>query len=462
MAVLYFDNLSRDTSDVFLAQGLTDAIITQLGEIERISVKSRFAVRRFRAATADPAAVARALGVNYVVTGSLQRGSGRLRVTAELARAASGDRVWGQAYERADGDVLSIQEDIARGIATGVAGRLQPAERAALRARPTRSGPAYDRLLRGDALLALRTPAAVRSAVVEYEAATRLDPALVSAWARMGIGYFIMVQRAWTPDGRPPADSLGARGIAAAERALALDSASSDAWMAHAYAQMVRHPMTWEGAEAGFRRAIALNPRNAEAWHQLADLLGPAGRAAEAQAAYREALAAEPGRPVTLLSLAAGLPPRDAAAACDSALAIDPAFVNAYYFRAMTRLAFGDTAGARADRASIERLTPAGAELLGRAQAARLTLALGDTAGARERARGLRADLPATGPVNGRIAGFFAGLLYDLGDSDGALDMFQRAPREALLWQYMGGRWAGDERFRRVFEAARPPWAGGQ
>jgi len=151
VAVLYFENRSRDSADAYLAEGLTEAIITQLGDLPRLRVKSRFLVRRYQGGVgqADPAAIGRALGVTYLVTGSVQRAGHRVRVTAELARAASGDRVWGQQYDRGDGDVFAIQEDIARGVATGVAGRLLPAEAAVLATRPTRSNEAYDHMLRG-------------------------------------------------------------------------------------------------------------------------------------------------------------------------------------------------------------------------------------------------------------------------------------------------------------------------
>src|SRR4029077_16224436 len=141
----------------------------------RLTVKSRYLVRRYQNAATDPAEIGRSLGVTYIVTGGVQRAGNRLRVTTEMARAATGDRAWGQQYERGDGDVFAIQEDIARGVATGVAGRLLPAESASLAARVTRNNEAYDHVLRGDVFLAQRTPPSVVRAIGEYEAATRLD-----------------------------------------------------------------------------------------------------------------------------------------------------------------------------------------------------------------------------------------------------------------------------------------------
>jgi len=118
VAVLYFDNLSRDTADAYLAEGLTDEIIARLGQIERLNVKSRTAVSRHRGAGTDPMVLSRALGVAYVVNGTVRRGKDRLRVTVELLQAASGDRLWGQQYDRAQADFLAIQEDIAVSVAS--------------------------------------------------------------------------------------------------------------------------------------------------------------------------------------------------------------------------------------------------------------------------------------------------------------------------------------------------------
>jgi len=461
VAVLYFDNLSTDSSDAYLAEGITQEIIARLGDVSRLVVKSRYAVRPYRGATTlDPAGIGRALGVAYLVTGSVQRAGRRLLVGAELSRASTGDRVWGQEYERGDGDIIAIMADIASHVVAGVAGSLLPAERRALASRPTESRAAYDQLLRGDVLLAQRTPVSVRGAVAAYAAATALDPALADAWARMSVAYGILVQRGWTPDGRPADDSLRERSIAAADRALALDSSNSDAWMAEAYARTERDPLGWEGAEAGYRRAVALNPRNAEAWHQLGDLLGAMGRRVEALDAWRAAVRAEPGRPVSMLSLASTLAPREALAVCDSVLAVDPQSVNAYMIRALDRLAAGDTTGARSDLAGLERVVPLGAELGSRALAARLVLALGDTADARRRARDLESGLPVAGPIHPQLAAMLAAVLYLAGERDEAFALLSRAPPGVAVWQNRGGApWLADARFRRVFDESRPAWA---
>jgi TolB-like protein len=476
VAVLYFDNRSRDSNDAYLAEGLTETIIAKLGEVPRLTVKSRFLVRRYRgSAEVEPAAIGRALGVTYLVTGSVQRAGNRLRVTAEMARAASGDRVWGQQYERGDGDVFAIQEDIARGVATGVAGRLLPAEAAALAARPTRNNEAYDHLLRGDLLLAQRTQAGTLRALAEYGAAVRLDPSLASGWAKIGLADALRLDWGWG-DGSAVPDSVLINGLAAADRALALDSLSSDGWMARGYLSMFRNARDWAGAEEGFRRAVALNPRNAEAWQQLGDLLRlksnghPAADSLnrEALSDYRRALATEPSRPSTMRALAYELPIGPARLAMvDSALAADPSSYVAWFDRAGVLLALGDTAAVRTAIASADRLADPGWRVSVGASLATFMFRLGDTVQARGRLAEVVRTLPPGGALAIQQGCKVSGGLAGIGDFSRALDLLERIPRGAFTWAYCGLgnlrpeqiQQVPDPRLRRLVEENRPPWA---
>src|SRR6266516_744773 len=169
VAVLYLE--TADTASAYLADGLTEAIILSLGRIERLSVKSRNAVRRFRGAADDPATLGRALGVAYLVSGSVGRpGRGQTpAVTVELLRASDGMHVWGGQYEGRDTTLQTIPQTVARAVATIITGALRPIERTALASRPPRDPGAYDRFLRANYELAQRTPRAVRRAIDQYE-----------------------------------------------------------------------------------------------------------------------------------------------------------------------------------------------------------------------------------------------------------------------------------------------------
>lgn len=356
VAVLYFDNATRDSGDAYLADGLTEAIIVRLGQLGRLEVKSRGSVRRFRHSPLAPATLGRQLGVAHLVNGTVRRSGSRLRVTVELVRSATGNQVWSEQFDRSGTDLLAIEEDIASSVATAIAGRLLPDERSRLARRPTRSAAAYDHYLRGNYYLGLRTPQATARAFSEFESATRADPAFSGAFARSAYAYSLAIGWGWSLGGLPR-DSLLARGNAAADRALALDSASADAWLGKA--SLLPPSGRMRGVLDMLDRAVALDPRNDEARHfrGWAHFVG-AYDLARAEADFRAALALEPQRAVTqwYRALLAYAQRRhgESLALADSALAIDPGFFMATVLRAMNRVHLGHVAAARLDLADLE------------------------------------------------------------------------------------------------------------
>ena len=199
VAVLYFDNLSRDTTDAYLADGLTEEIIIRLSQVRRLEVKSRFESLRFRghATAQDPPTIGRALNATYLVTGSVQRAGDRVRLRVALVRAATRAQLWGDVIDRASGDLLSVESDIATAVTTAITGQLLPAERARL-SRPVTADPvAYGEYLK--AMRALNTSsdeASLRSALAHFARATRRDSGFAAAfageaaaWATLADGY---------------------------------------------------------------------------------------------------------------------------------------------------------------------------------------------------------------------------------------------------------------------------------
>ncbi|MGH7546981.1 MAG: hypothetical protein ACREMM_02245 [Gemmatimonadales bacterium] len=268
VAVLYFDNLSRDTADAYLADGLTEEIIDRLAAVERLRVKSRHAVRRYRGRElGDLATLGRALGVRYFVDGSFRHAGSRMRVSVRLVRTQDALQVWSTSYDRAAQDLLPLQEEIAMQVAASIAGRLLPAERASLAARPTRNPQAHDHFLRGNHYLARRSPRSVLRAIQEYEAAVRLDPAFTQALARSALGYGIILGWGWQLPGLP-AESALARGLGTAERVIQESPNSSEGWVAQANLLAERSPRTFDGVREAYDRAIARDPRNAELHHE--------------------------------------------------------------------------------------------------------------------------------------------------------------------------------------------------
>src|SRR5438128_791650 len=285
------------------AAGLTAATTSGAGGVQRLQISrpSRDAARRLRdTVPAYLVAVGRVLRVRYLVEGSVRRAGARVRVSVRLVKAANGFRIWGEDYDRATSDLLVLQEAIAREVATGIAGRLVPTERAALAARPTRNPEAFERFLRGNYYLTQRTPSSVARAIEEYQAAVKLDPEFTSALARMARGYAAFLGAfPWDYGGAPP-ESLLARAFAADDQALRYDPNSSDAWMAKAALLSVGDPRAFERARVAFERAIALDPSNAEAHHGYAAYLRLLGDDSAAATAYHRALAIEPQRAISL------------------------------------------------------------------------------------------------------------------------------------------------------------------
>jgi TolB-like protein/tetratricopeptide (TPR) repeat protein len=428
VAVLYFDARTRDSNDLYLADGLTEEIITRLSTIERLTVRSRHAVQRFKgAALADPAATARALNVTYIVTGSVRRAGGRLRVSAELIRAEGGAQVWGRQFDQAGDDVFAIQEAVAGEVATGIVGRLLPSETRAIAARPTTSRSAYEAYLRGNFHLARRDSAGLVRAVREYEAAVRADPTFTEARSRQA-GVYGIAHGNGVNIGLP-AETLAARALRLATDAVQRSPASSDAWYAMGIARIAADPLRLTGAVEALERAIALDPGNAEPHHLLGFAHEVLGRDSLGLIHDRHALAINPARGVTVWHLALEAMRRgdyaQALAWSDTAAAVDPAFRrNEAAHAALLLLVRGDSVRARRLLADV-RTAPG--RPVGVSAGGPLAMALLVVEGDRE---GALATLQAAVPRG-------AFLRYVM--SMPIFDPLRQDPRFVRLWREAGG-----------------------
>lgn len=465
VAVLFFENVTGDTADAYVADGLSDAIITRLAQAPSVHVKSRGAVARLRGlARSDPAAVGRALRVMSLVTGAVRRAGRRLRITVELTRAETGVVLWSEQFTRGDGDLLGIEEEVARSVARAVAGKLLLQERASLSAPLTGNRAAYEHFLRGNYFLAQRDPVAATAAAREFETAARLDSAFSEALARQAVVFEFFLDWGWTYRSLPP-ESLLARGVAAADRALALNPLSSDAWLARALLLAKRSPRTYEGVEAAFARALALDSSNPELQHQFGVIQWQLGRDSAAIRALERALELEPGRSITFFQLALSCAtmrqPDESRRWLDSAVASDPTFVYAFALRAYARAQLRDLPGAR-DDAQHALQVGGSLQLPGEAALAVVDALAGDTAGARGRAATLeRYFVDPTRPTF-REGLFAASAFVAGGDKDGALRVLESVqPRGLELWSGLRlpvfDPLRAEPRFLRLMEDTRPP-----
>ena len=469
VAVLYFENTSRDTSDNYIADGLTDEITARLGQVDRLVVTSRTSVRRLRAnaATMSPTELGRTLNVTYLVNGTVRRAGARMRVTVELLRASNGVQVWADQIDRSADDLLDVQEEIAMAVAAGITGQLLPTERARLGARPTRVPAAYDLYLRGSHAFNVHGQEGLQEAIASLEAALRLDPTFTAARGRIAYAY------AWAmnwdfPVLGVPHESLVTRGMEAADRALREDSSSADAWSGRGFLLFFQDPPRYTGALAALQRAVLLDSGNTLAHQNYAATLRRLGNFEAAEVEYRRALEPGPTRSQSIADIGfihyslRRYP--EAAAWYDSAIVAGGGYTN-WMFRARSRIAAGDTAGALEDAATAIRRAPASARIRSLATLAQMEAVTGDTAAARARLEPVLAGLaPGDGPVTVRVGWELAAALVALGERDRAILLLERIhPRGAWLWSYLIFRdfdpVRDDPRFQAAYRAAKPPGA---
>ena len=442
VAVMYLDNESRDTSDAYLADGLTEEITTKLGQIGRLAVTSNTTMRRYRGSAAlEPMTLGRSLRVAQLVSGSVRRSGHRIRVNVELVRARDGVQLWADAYDQTDADLLAIEEQVARAVASAIAGRLLPGEQAAIAARPTQNPEAYDHFLRGNFLMAQRSPGAARRAVAEYQDAIVQDPGFARAYGRMGVAYALFLDWGWPFPGLSY-DTLLARAAAAADHAVELDSTSADAWLARAYVATYLHPRDFAGALPAFERAIALDPRNAEVRHQHASVLMCMGQDSLSAEEFQRAIALDPGRGISLDNLAQlrnfQHRPDEALRIAESGIAANPDAYYLYVDRADIELTQGDVAGARSDVEAAIRTRPPDYRLSSETFAATLQAYAGDTAGARARLERAVAEVPDPAHPDYTSAQWIALAWLRMGERGRALGVLESAqPRGLNLWYVM-------------------------
>jgi TolB-like protein/Flp pilus assembly protein TadD len=359
LAVLYFENASRDTSDAYLADGITEEIISRLSEVGRLQVKSRYQVRRYRTeGTENAADIGRQLAVARIVTGSVRRAGNRLRVTAEMVRTATGDVVWSERYDRADTDVLSLQEDLASAVATAVTGRLLPAEREALAAQPTRNPAAYDAYLLGRFYWNKRTAADLVTAATHFEQAIRADSTYAQAWSGLADAYVLFLPSEYDVPGINP-DSILTLAEQSARRALALAPQLGEAYSS--LGEILEYRLQWVEAREAFERGVALSPLypTAHLWYGY-DLM-VWNRWDEAVREMERAKQLDPLSVVTTVSLAAAYDGADRAADADAMVEqsrlLAPDHPLVLYFASVHDLYRGEYEQLATDFARMARVT---------------------------------------------------------------------------------------------------------
>ena len=289
IAVLPFENLSRDPDNAYFTEGIQDEILARLAKIADLKVISRTSTQRYKSSPDDLPQIAKRLGVSNILEGSVQKTADRVRVTVQLINAASDAHLWGETYDRNLTDVFAAESDIAKMIADTLRAKLSGSEQHAIAVRPTESAEAHQLYLRGRYFWNKRTGADLKKSIDYFNQAIDKDPNYALAYAGLADAYVLFSAYA---EGSPKESLPQAK--AAAKKALELDNTLGEAHASLAQA-LLAYDLDFAGANREFRRAIELNPNYATAHHWYAESgLVPLGQFDDAIAEAKRALELDP------------------------------------------------------------------------------------------------------------------------------------------------------------------------
>lgn len=272
IAVLPLQNLSGDPSQEYFADGMTDALISDLSQIRSINVISRTSAMRFKGSHDSLPDIAHALGVDAVIEGSVMRSDGRVRITAQLVPATTDAAIWSRSYERDMPDLLKLQSDVAQAIASEIKVNISSAETARLSISRTVDPQASEEFLLGNYYVRKRTDASIATAIDHFNRAVALQPNYAAAWAGLSDAWF--ERSIW---GSATHSEVEPSVRSAAQKALDLDPELSASHIAVSSLNM-NYDWDWTAGEYHAKRAIDLDPSNSEAYDAYAWYLLDFGR----------------------------------------------------------------------------------------------------------------------------------------------------------------------------------------
>ncbi len=288
LAVLPFDNLSRDPDQEFFSDGLTEEMIAQLGKLnpERLSVISSGSVARYKGTRLAANQIGGELHADYLVQGSVRRASDRVRITVQLIQSRDQTDLWTESYDRELKDILTLQDSVSRTIANQIHITLTPAQQTRLPGGNL-DPEAYEAYLKGRYYWNKRTGDGLQKALLYFQHAINKDPAYGAAYSGLADCNSGLAWHGF----KSPAEALPAAN-AAALKAIEIDPQSAEA---HASLGLVlTHRWDWAGAEAEFKQALQLDSRYANTHHWYGDYLSIMGRHDEALLEARQALELDP------------------------------------------------------------------------------------------------------------------------------------------------------------------------
>jgi adenylate cyclase len=357
IAVLPFENMTGDPKQEYFADGFTEQIITSLSKIPELFVISRNSTFTYKGKPVKVQQVSEELGARYVLEGSVQKSSRRIRINVQLIDATSGQHVWAQSYDRNLKDIFALQDEVILKIASAMSVNLTAGEQARTWAEGTKSLEAFLKLTQGRGYLSKGNRESIALARRMAEETIALDPKYADAYAFLGATHMNDVWNGWTSR---PKDSI-AKAIEWTQKALAMNGSLADA------RSRLGVLYSWSGrydegiAEA--ERGVELDPNSGQANFYLAMVLRYAGRSKEAIPVIRKALRLEPIPPdiyvqnLALVYFQTG-DCKEAVAACEKGLKRQPDHLSNHVIAAAVYGSCGREAEARKEATEVLRINP--------------------------------------------------------------------------------------------------------
>jgi TolB-like protein/Tfp pilus assembly protein PilF len=421
IAVLPFENLSRDPDNEYFADGIQEEILTRLSKIADLKVISRTSTQKYKSAPANLREITQQLGVANILEGGVQKAADQVRVNVQLINASTDAHLWAETYDRSLSDIFRVESEVATKIAETLQAKLTGGERNAIAAQPTENSEAYQLYLKGRFLWNRRTGDNLKKALAYFEQAAEKDPHYALAYSGMADSCtLIPFYSAGIPQDYLP------RARAAAQKAVELDDTLAEAHTSLAFVFYV----DFENAQSvkEFERAISLNPNYAMAhdWYG-ALLLSALGRFDQAIAELKRALELEPVLPIINVSLGATYRQArrydEAIAQLRDAAEMHPEFYWAHRFLGLALESKGATGQAIAEYRKAFQLNddPVVLALLAHAKV---------SVGKEDEARQILAQLTEEAKARYVPAYAFAVIHLALGEKDQALDWLEKAARD--------------------------------
>ena len=329
IAVLPFDNLSRDPDNAYFAEGVQEEILTRLARVADLKVISRTSTQRFKSAPSDLRDIAKQLGVMHILEGSVQKANDQVRVNVQLINTASDAHLWADTYDRKLTDIFAVESEIAKSIADTLRAKLNSSAEHVLASRPTENPEAHELYLKGRYFWNRRTGVNLQKAVDYFERAIEKDPKYALAYS--GLADCHVLLPVYPELGTYPRDEMP-KALAAAHKAVELDDTLAEAHTS--LGRALASDLQLSAATSEFKRAIELNPSYATARQWFGECLQSQGRVQDALAELKRAQEVDPLSLVNNALVGFAL---DTVGQSDEAIAqlhrtieMDPSFANSH------------------------------------------------------------------------------------------------------------------------------------